>query len=89
MSNFIYALTSSVVVSLISFIGIISLLLNEKLLNKVHMMLVGLGAGALIGGAFLHMIPELHKQIDKKISVLSMFSFLIGILLMFLVKFIH
>ena len=56
--NLIWALAASIIVSLISFVGIISLLLKENLLNKILLLLISFSAGALIGGAFLHLIPE-------------------------------
>ncbi|MDD5196724.1 MAG: ZIP family metal transporter [Candidatus Omnitrophica bacterium] len=56
--GFIWALGASIVVSLISFVGIVSLLLKEDLLNEVLFLLISFSAGALIGGAFLHLIPE-------------------------------
>jgi zinc and cadmium transporter len=56
--NFLWALTASITVSIISLIGIFSLLLSERLLKQVLILLVGFGAGGLIGGAFLHLLPE-------------------------------
>jgi len=56
--NLVWALGASIVVSLISFVGVISLLLKENLLNKILLLLISFSAGALIGGAFLHLIPE-------------------------------
>jgi len=53
-----YAVIATIVVSLISFVGVLALALKEKLLNKIVLLLVGFSAGALIGGAFLHLIPE-------------------------------
>ncbi|MBN1869772.1 MAG: ZIP family metal transporter [Candidatus Omnitrophica bacterium] len=63
--NLWWALGASIVVSLISFIGVVSLILKEKYLNSILILLVGLGAGGLIGGAFLHLLPEaLEKSTD-------------------------
>lgn len=45
-------------VSLISFVGVVTLALKEKLLKKVLFALVGFSAGALMGGAFFHLLPE-------------------------------
>lgn len=45
-------------VSLISFVGAATLAMSEKFLKKILLVLVGLAAGALIGGAFLHMLPK-------------------------------
>lgn len=64
--NFIWALGASIVVSLISFVGVISLLLKENLLNKILLLLISFSAGALIGGAFLHLIPEAVEKSGKR-----------------------
>lgn len=58
MSVFLWILLSTLAMSLIAWIGLITLYLNDKLLNKILLPLVALSAGALLGGAFLHMIPE-------------------------------
>ena len=62
MVNFIWAIGASIIVSLVSLIGIFSLLLKENLLNKILVLLIGFSAGALIGGAFLHLLPEALEQ---------------------------
>lgn len=56
--NFVWAVSASIMVSLLSFVGVVSLLLKDKLLEKVLLLLISFSAGALIGGAFLHLIPE-------------------------------
>ena len=53
-----WILISTAVVALISLIGIITLIIKEKLLGKVLFCLIGFSAGSLIGGAFLHLLPE-------------------------------
>jgi zinc and cadmium transporter len=60
--NFIWALGASIVISLISFVGVISLLFKENMLNKILLLLISFSAGALIGGAFLHLIPEAAEK---------------------------
>lgn len=58
MVNFCWAVGASIAVSLISLIGIFSLLFNDKWLNKVIFLLIAFAAGGLMGGAFLHILPE-------------------------------
>jgi len=58
MGELFWILLSTFVVSLISFIGAVTLVLSEKLLKKILLALVGFAAGTLIGGAFLHLLPE-------------------------------
>jgi len=73
MPNFIWAVGASIAVSLVSLIGIFSLLLREGWLNKILFMLIGFSAGGLIGGAFLHLLPEALEQASSQI----IFSYLI------------
>ncbi|MCX8093684.1 MAG: ZIP family metal transporter [Candidatus Goldbacteria bacterium] len=63
--NFIYAIFSSVFISLLSFAGAISLLLKEDLLKKTLLLLVAFSAGSLIGGAFLHLLPEGLEKLNN------------------------
>lgn len=58
MTNFFWTIGASITVSLISLIGIFTLLIKEKWLNKILVLLIGFAAGGLIGGAFLHLLPE-------------------------------
>ncbi|MDP3731419.1 MAG: hypothetical protein Q8R31_00090, partial [Candidatus Omnitrophota bacterium] len=62
MANFVWAVGASIAVSLISLIGIFSLLFREGWFNKILILLIGFSAGGLIGGAFLHLLPEALQQ---------------------------
>ncbi len=65
MSTILWIFLATFLVSLIAFVGALSLALSPKTLKKILMALVGLAAGTLIGGAFLHLIPEaLHEMED-------------------------
>lgn len=57
-----WAVIATIVVSLLSFVGVLTLAWKEKFLNKIVLLLVGFSAGALIGGAFLHLIPEAYEK---------------------------
>jgi zinc and cadmium transporter len=87
MNNFIWALLASIVVSLISLIGIFSLLLKEKLLEKLLHLLIGFSAGGLIGGAFLHLLPEALEQSGTTI----VFSYVIAGFIFFFIleRYLH
>jgi len=58
MNVLLWIIFTTFLVSLLAFIGIFTLVLKEKLLNKIVLFLVSLSAGALMGGAFLHLLPE-------------------------------
>ena len=84
----IYSITSVVIVSLISLIGIITLFASGKKLCKMISLLVGLATGALFGGAFLHMIPKAYEQSNNTTWV--SISILLGIAVFFILeKFLH
>jgi len=87
MTNFIWAIGASIVVSLISLIGIFSLLFKEKRLNEILIPLIGFSAGGLIGGAFLHLLPEALEQTESQ----AVFSYLIlGFISFFILeKYLH
>jgi len=53
-----YIILATIIVSLLSFVGIFTLSLKEQMLNKILLILIGLSAGTLMGGAFLHLLPE-------------------------------
>ncbi len=54
----IMSVAATVLVSLVSFIGLLGLGLKTKVLDRILFLLIGLSAGALIGDAFIHLIPE-------------------------------
>lgn len=58
MSVLIWIIGSTFLISLIAFVGILTLSLRERLLKRIVLLLVALSAGALMGGAFFHLIPE-------------------------------
>src|SRR5512137_561470 len=53
-----WILASTFLVSLISLVGIFTLAIKDELLHKILFCLIGFSAGALIGSAFLHLLPE-------------------------------
>lgn len=55
-------LGSTFLISLIAFAGAITLAMQKKLLDKIVFFLVAFSAGALMGGAFLHLLPEAVKS---------------------------
>ena len=60
---------SSLMMCLISLVGITTLTLPEKHLHQLLLPLVALSAGSLLGGAFFHMIPESVEKIGADLAV--------------------
>ena len=58
ITTWLYAIAAVLVVSLVSLIGILTLAIKEKIMHQIIIYLVSLSAGALLGGAFIHLIPE-------------------------------
>ena len=83
MKILFWILISTFLVSVISLIGILTLLLKQRLLEKILMFLVALSAGALMGGAFLHLIPE---AIEKSMNPSILIYVLIGFAVFFLIE---
>ena len=78
-----YIIFATFIVSLISFVGVVSLAVNDKILNKILLVLIGLSAGALMGGALLHLLPEaVEKNSDLSVYMLV----LVGFILFFLIE---
>lgn len=63
-------------ISLTAFAGTLTLFLKEKLLDKVLLVLVAFSAGALMGGAFLHLIPEAIEKTESD-QVFNLFLYLL------------
>jgi len=54
----LFIILATLAVSLLSLVGIFTLSIKENLLNKIIFYLVALSIGGLMGGAFLHLLPE-------------------------------
>src|SRR3989338_218033 len=69
MSIVLYTLISVLVISLLAFIGIISLAVNTKRLKTVLIYLISFSAGALFGDAFIHLLPEIVESYGFSLTV--------------------
>lgn len=79
-----YTLVSVLIVSLISFVGVVTLVLKKDLLRKSVFVLVSLAVGALLGDVFVHIIPETYEELGNP----TLISFLLigGILIFFILE---
>ncbi|MDD3648241.1 MAG: ZIP family metal transporter [Candidatus Dojkabacteria bacterium] len=74
--TFLYILISTTIISLGSLVGIITLSVNKKILQRYLLILISLSAGTMLGGAFFHLIPEAFEELEsQKVSILILASF--------------
>ncbi|MDP4007559.1 MAG: ZIP family metal transporter [Candidatus Peregrinibacteria bacterium] len=84
----LYSIVSVSIVSLISLVGLFTLSIKVKHLQRVLMFFVSFAAGALLGDAFLHLIPEASAEFGFGLS--TSISILAGIVIFFVIeRFIH
>jgi len=69
-------------VSLIAFIGILFIGLKEAFLKRISMALVGFASGSLIGGAFIHLLPESLEETGQTVF----YYVIIGIVFFFIME---
>ncbi|MFH1968123.1 MAG: ZIP family metal transporter [bacterium] len=62
MPTLFLIILSTFLVSLVSFVGVFTLSLSKEVLNKILFYLVSLAVGGLMGGAFLHLLPQAIEQ---------------------------
>ncbi len=53
-------------ISLCVWVAVLFLFFKKETLSKITMFLVSLSAGALIGGAFLHLLPEASEKMEPE-----------------------
>src|SRR3989344_4114104 len=82
-----YSLLSVIIVSLISFVGVFTIGIKIDSLRKFLIYVISFAAGAMLGDAFIHLIPELAED---GLKIVQSFYILGGIALFFVVeKIIH
>ena len=88
LAIYIYTLISIIVVSLVSLVGVFTLSLKEEVLKKYVFVFMSIAVGALLGDAFIHLIPESFESATD-ITLISILIIL-GILIFFILeKFLH
>lgn len=87
-SPYVLAILAVALVSLISVIGIFALTLRENYLRTGVFVLVSLSVGALLGDAFIHLIPEALEEAESPLYV--SLAIIGGVLFFFVIeKFFH
>lgn len=89
MANTLMLILASVIlISIISFIGLFTISINQKKLKKILIYLISFSAGALLGDTFIHLLPEIIKKNNFNLSTSIYILSGIGIFFV-LEKFIH
>ena len=83
MSTLLWIIFATLILSIISLLGIITLSLRPKYLKKILLLLVSLSAGALMGGAFFHLIPE---ALEASSATNVFMSVLTGFIIFFIIE---
>jgi len=79
----VWILSATILVSIISLIGVFTLGVKAKAFDKILVLLIGFAAGALIGSAFLHLLPE---AVEEGGSSAVFFYTMIGFTVFFLME---
>lgn len=88
ITTYIYAFVSVIIVSLISLIGVFTLSLKEESIKKYIHLFISLAVGALLGDAFIHLIPEAFENFSNSNAVSLLI--ILGIIIFFIIeKFLH
>jgi len=86
--SYIYGALAVLLVSLVSLVGVFSLSVKEEILKKYITFFISLAIGALLGDAFIHIIPEaFFGNLGENLSSILI---IVGIILFFIIeKFVH
>lgn len=73
----LFILLSTALISLGAVLGAVTLILNKKRLQSILLSLVSLSAGTMMGGAFLHLLPESLEHLETEhVFLLCLASFI-------------
>lgn len=83
----VYALLSVMFISALSLVGLASFLVGKKRMTGMLLFMISFAAGSLLGGAFLHLLPEAFEGLTA--TSVGIYA-LLGLMTFFsLEKFIH
>lgn len=78
-SELLSVVGATLLISSGSLIGVLTLAMNQKFLNKILLSLVSLSAGTMIAASFLHLLPEsieaLGEQLPLQLALASFIGF--------------
>ncbi|MFH0873881.1 MAG: ZIP family metal transporter [Candidatus Komeilibacteria bacterium] len=83
LSAFNSSLLATVIVSLISLIGVLTIRFKGKTMKRVVLFLVYMSVGALFGDTFIHLLPEAYANNPRSLTSLAIIG---GLLLFFILE---
>ena len=87
MNDLILIIIASFSITLCVWVAVLILYFKRETLSKILLFLVSLSAGALIGGTFLHILPEASEKIESsELFLIVLFSF---VFFFFVEKILH
>jgi zinc and cadmium transporter len=82
MQTLAWIIGATIIDSLVGLVGVFSLFINEKMLQKIIKKLVAFSAGALLGGGFFHLLVEaLEKMTAFQTFAITLIGFLVFFIL--------
>jgi len=81
MGNLGLIIGSTLLISLGALIGVVTVGMNKKRLEKILVFLISLSAGAMMGGAFLHLLPESLEMLKAETVFLLLLAAFAGFFL--------
>lgn len=85
MTAVVAALASVILVSLISLAGLLTLSMNEARVRRLAIVFVGFAVGALLGDAFIHLIPRTFGESGARETPLARSLLVLGGMIIFFV----
>ena len=92
MQTLFYIVLANFLISLGGLVGIFTLKIKDKKLDQILHLFVSLSAGALMGGAFLHLLPEMvHEMQNSEHGEKNMFTYVLLSFIAFYIieKYLH
>lgn len=77
MTDLAIIILATLFISTGALIGAVTLSIQADKLNKILLLLVSLSAGALMGGAFIHLLPEAAEKLEAStLNIIVLLSFI-------------
>lgn len=84
MEIWLYTISSVILVSLISFVGVLTLAISRITYKSLLLFLVSFSVGGLFGDAFIHLIPEAYSELGSRLS--TSLLIIMGIFIFFILE---